>query len=230
MQKNGYRLISYKQYCITDLSIFAVILLVAEGTQFLALKLFPGQALYIVSFMLPIVMLVMIRWGWQSVFFALASAVLYCAFNRGSLTNYIVYGAGNCFIMLMLIPLKLIGSGKINSKAWGTVLLILGGWMCVYLGRSIVSAIAYAIYPTAEGSAWSGFVGFAASELLSLVMAIVIVLILRRFDGMVENQRDYLKRLGKLREEEMRRREYGDEPIDIDQEALDILNKDDGLY
>ena len=230
MRKNGYRLISYKQYCATDLSIFAVILLVAEATAFLAAKLFPSEALYTFSFMVPIVMLVMIRWGWQSVFFAVASGVLYCVFNKGSFTNYIVYGIGNCFIMFMLLPLKLVGVQKIVSKTWSLLLVVAGGWLSVYLGRSTVYAIAFAIAPVAGGSAWTGFAGFASFDLLSLVMALIVIWVLRHFDGMVEFQRDYLKRLGKERDDRMRRDAFGDEPTDIDEEALSILHKDDGLY
>ena len=230
MRKEGSRLISYKQYCITDLCIFAGILLLAELTVHFAAVWLPGEAVFTFSFMLPIVLMVMVRWGWQSVFYALGSAVLYCALNKGTLTSYLVYGIGNCFVMLMLLPLKFIGSDKIVTRWWASLLFIIGGWLCVYLGRSIVWTVCYAVKPVEGAAAYVAFINFATSELLSLAMAAVVILILRRFDGMFENQKSFLKRLGKIREEQMRRDEYGDEPIDMDEDALSILHKDDGLY
>lgn len=230
MRKNGYRLISYKQYRITDLCIFAGILLLAELTVHFAAVWLPGAALYTVSFMLPIVLAVMVRWGWPSVFFAIASAVLYCALNRGGLTSYLVYCIGNCFVMLMLLPLKFIGTDKIVAKWWRSMLFVLGGWMCVYLGRAVVWTICYAVSPVGGVTVYAGFINFAMSDLVSLVMAAAVVLVLRRFDGMFENQKSFLSRIDKERRERTRRDEFGDEPVEIDEDTLNILHRDDGLY
>lgn len=230
MRKNGVRIISYRQYCATDLSIFAVILLVAEAAAYFAAKWFPAEALYTFSFMVPISLLVMIRWGWQSVFYALGSAILKCVFSGGTLTNYIVYGIGNCFIILMLLPVKLIGTDKITSRWWSSALITIGGWLCAYVGKSVVWAICYAVHPVAGSYAYSGFIGFAAYDLLSLAMAVIIVLVLRRFDGMFESQKTYLKRLDKERRNKMKHDCFGDEPVEIDEETLSILHRDDGLY
>lgn len=230
MRKNGSRLISYKQYCVTDIFIFAGILLLSELTVHFAAVWLPGAAYFTFSFMLPIALIVMVRWGWQSVFFALASAILYCALNGGALTAYLTYGIGNCFVMLMLLPLKFIGTDKITAKWWRSALFVLGGWLCVYFGRAIVWTICYAVHPVAGVAVSSGFRDFAASDLLSLAMAIIIILVLRRFDGMFESQKSYLKRIDKERHERMRRDEFGDEPVEIDEETLSILHRDDGLY
>ena len=53
---------------------------------------------------------------------------------------------------------------------------------------------------------------------------------MRRLDGMFEWQRGFLKRLDEERKEKMRRDTYGDEPLEIDEESLKILKKDDDLY
>ena len=230
MRKNGYRLISYKQYRIMDLCIFAGIMLLAEITVHFAAVWLPGDALFTVSFMLPIVLVIMVRWGWQSVFYSLGSAVLYCALNKGGLTSYFVYGIGNCFVMLMLLPLKFIGTEKIVSKWWRSLLLVLGAWMCVYLGRAVVWTVCYAVQPVKGAAVYAGFISFATSDLLSLAFAAVVVLVLRRFDGMFENQKAFLKRVNAERRDKQRRDEFGDEPIEIDEEILSILHRDDGLY
>ena len=56
------------------------------------------------------------------------------------------------------------------------------------------------------------------------------ILIVRKLDGMFEYQKSYLRRLDDERKEKMRRDEYGDEPVEIDEESLSILKRwDDGL-
>lgn len=61
-------------------------------------------------------------------------------------------------------------------------------------------------------------------------MAVVTVMILRRLNGMFEDQKHYLLRQDKERKELARRDEFGDEPVEIDEESLSILKRwDDGL-
>jgi hypothetical protein len=230
MRKNGSRLISYKQYRTTDLFLFAAILAVAELTGHFATVWFPSEALYTFSFIVPISLIIMVRWGWQSIFFALESGLMYCLLNSGDGRSYLVYLIGNAFIMLMMIPLKLIGASKISSKWYFSALFVVGGWLCVYLGRAVVWTICYAVVPVDGVVIYAGFVNFAMYDLLSLIMAMVIVLALRRFDGMFENQKSYLKRIDKERRDRMRPDEFGLDPVEIDEESLGILNKDTDLY
>jgi hypothetical protein len=69
------------------------------------------------------------------------------------------------------------------------------------------------------------------SDLLSMGIAVLLILVLRRLDGMFEDQKSYLLRLDRERKEMARRDEFGDEPIDIDEDCLSILNKrDNDLY
>jgi len=232
MRKNGSRQISVKQYRFTDLFLFAVILLVAELAAHFAVKWFPSEAIYTFSFMVPIVLLVMVRWGWPSVFYPAISGLILCLFNIGSIsgTQWACYLLGNSFLALMLIPRYLIGPKKIASKWWATVLFAIGGWVCVYLGRSVIWAIGYAVSPVAGASAGDGFISFALYDILSLAMAVLVLLIMRKLDGMFEDQRSYLERRHGERLEKMRRDEYGEELTEIDEEALEILNKENDLF
>ena len=56
-------------------------------------------------------------------------------------------------------------------------------------------------------------------------MALIILLVLRRLDGMMENQRGYLIRLDRERREKMLADNFGEESIEIDEEMLKTLNK-----
>ncbi len=231
MRKNCSRQFSLIKYRLIDSGIFLLILVVSELLEHFALRWFPSGALFTFSLMIPITLLVMVRWGWQSVFYAAISGTLYCLLNGGSGTQYATYIIGNLFILLMLVPLKLIGYKKIFSSAWKAALFAVAAWVCVYLGRSTVFAVAFAFSPVEGAEAYSGFTAFAVSDIISLLMAVVLAVVLRKADGMFEDQKDYLIRLDNERKEKMRRDNYGDEYIEIDEESLSILNKhDDDLY
>jgi hypothetical protein len=47
---------------------------------------------------------------------------------------------------------------------------------------------------------------------------------------MFEDQMDYLKRLDEEKKQKMMGDAFGDTPIEIDKQTLDILNKDNDLY
>lgn len=230
MRKNGSRLISVKQYRLTDLFLFAVIMALGELLPYFALKWFSDGALFTLSFVVPVTLIVMMRWGWPSVFYALLSGLIYCLLNKGSGSQYAVYCIGNMFIALMLIPRYLIGAEKIASRWWGSALFAAGGWLCVYLGRASVSAVCLAIAPVEGTGIFDGFMAFALYDLVSLVIGVLIIIVLRRFDGMFEDQKSFLKRMDADRKEKMRRDEFGDELEEIDEQSLEILNRENDLY
>lgn len=227
MRKNGSRLISIGQYRLTDLFLFAVILIVAELLAFYAPRLFPNNADFVFSLMVPIVLLVMMRWGWPSVFYAVGDGLLVCLLNMGNenFNNSLfgVYVIGNAFIAFSLIMTKFPGKEKIAGKWYFSVLFVIVGWLAVFLGRACAGAC-FGL----------GFVNVLQSQLwdlLSLAVGIALILILRRLDGMFEDQKHYLLRVEKEKREKMKRDTFGDEPVEIDEESLSILNKrDNDLY
>ncbi|MGN0807208.1 MAG: hypothetical protein ACI4MN_02005 [Candidatus Coproplasma sp.] len=232
MRKNGSRQISLKQYRLTDLFLFLVILAISELIGYFAAGMWPDEAYYTVSFSIPIVLLVMMRWGWPSVLYALFSGLVVCLINIGKVNGHqwACYLIGNAFIALMLIPRYLLGSKKISSKWWATALFFIGGWLCVYLGKSVVWSIGYAISPVAGYTAASGFVIYAATDLLSLVMGTVLMLVMRKLDGMTEDQTEFLKRLDTERKEKQKADAFYDKGAELDEEAMEILKKSDDLY
>lgn len=230
MRKNGSKQISIRQYRLTDLFIFLVIMALGELLPHFALVWFPSGATFTLSFVVPITVAVMIRWGWPSVFYAVISGLIYCLLNQATGRQFAVYLIGNAFIALMLIPRYLIGAKKIASRWWASALFVLGAWLCVYLGRATVSAICFAISPIAGATAADGYIAFALSDLLSPIIGMLIIIVLRRFDGMFEDQNVFLKRLEAEKEEKQRRDTFGEELEDIDEEALEILNRENDLY
>lgn len=234
MRKNGSRQISVKQYRFTDLFVFAIILAVSEVIGYVAAKAFPDAAVFTVSFSVTVVLLVMLRWGWQSAIFAVVGGLITCLINLDKINGlqWACYLIGNAFVALMLIPRYLIGTKRIASKWWSVSLFSIGGWLCTYLGRSIVWAIGFAVSPIAGAAASSGFVLFLQADLLSLVIGVLAMLLMRRLDGMVEDQNDFLRRFDDERKQKQKHDAYYDnDGRELDEEALEILNRsDNGLY
>ena len=228
MRKNGSRLISFKQYKFTDLFLFAVILVVADLVAHFAPLAMPGAADFVFVLTLPIIISVMIRWGWVSVFFAVGDGILQSLLNNiGVWRSYLSYSIGNCFILVLLLAIKYIGVEKIVGKWYFSVLFVISGWLLQALGITLMMFITnggnFLIYLVNN-------MGFGLTGFMSLAAAIVVILILRRLDGMLENQKHYLLRLDEERKEKARRDEFGDEPIEIDEDTLSILRKSEDEF
>ncbi len=227
MRKNGSRLISVKQYRATDLAIFAAIVFIFDLLSHYAPMLFTKEVIYSFCLTVPITLVVMIRWGWYSVFFAIGDALLLTIINNPSVwQSYLCYGVGNASLMLMLLAVKFIGKKRIASKWYFTLLFVLCGWVLQNLTITVMNAICGFSFVSYLASNF----GFGITGVLSLAMGLVITLVLRRLDGMYEDQIEYLKRLKGEREEMRRRAERGEDELDLDEESLSILKKDNDLY
>lgn len=230
MSKNISKNITIRQYKLTDISLFTLLLFLAELLPFLAIKKFGAGAYFTLSFMLPISLLVMMRWGWEGTLFAMASGLFYCLFNKGGAANYLTYCLGNAFIALTLIPMKFITKQRITKTWYWTVVYILLAGSFVYLGRSIVIAF-LSVVGMIDAEWWIGFASFVnGTSILSLVIAMVILIPLRKFDGMVEDQKTYLKRLDAERRKKMQMDDYGYEEVELDEQTLKMFKKNDDMF
>lgn len=225
MRKNGSRLISLRQYKFTDLFLFAVILIVFDLVVFFATAWLADQAtMYMFSLTVPMVLLIMMRWDWRAIFFAVGDAVFLTVLHNPTVwQSYLSYAIGDASILLLLIPMRYIGKQKIAKKWYLTVLFVAVGWLISNLVCSTVQCICGLNFV----GALLANISFGVTGLMSLALGIVLILILRKLDGMFEDQISYLKRLDKERRERMRIDEYGEEPIDIDEETLSILRRRD---
>ncbi len=220
-------MISIGQYRTTDLVIFAVILIIFDLLEYYASILFGTAAIFSFSLTVPITLLVMMRWGWYSVFYAVGDGILLSLlYNRTMWQSYLSYGVGSGALMLMLLVLKFAGKEKIASKYYWTALFVTGGWVLQNLAITALNAICG--FPFV--SSLSSNFGFGLTGLLSLAMAIVITLVLRKLDGMYEDQLTYLKRVKGEQEEKRRQAERGEDVLEFDEEDFAVLNKDNDLY
>ena len=187
--------ITKEQYVLIDIIILSVILCVLEIAGKMVLNAFPRE-LFTISIVLPIILIAMMRHGAIGSALAVVGAVVYSALNNASWDVYIVYILGNLFIVLNLLWFKFWGKELIRISTILVILYVISGYILMNLGRSVF-AFVFGYRPF-----FDNMVRYFATDALSGVMAIVILLVARRQDGVFEDQMIYLKRIAA--EEEQR--------------------------
>ena len=227
MRKNG-RFISIRQYKYTDLFFFALILGLSELLIFCSFKLwFKGTVdKFYINFALAIALTVIMRWGWVGGIYAVVDGIILCAVGGKPWQGYLTYIIGTACIFAVLLLVKFMGKERIRSKWYFSLVYVLAGWVAVNIGISCMSAIFGENFFSALGTSF----GLGVYGALPFAGSVAVVMILRRLNGMFEDQKHYLLRQEAERKELARRDEFGDEPIDIDEESMSILKRwDDGL-
>ena len=184
-----------RRYRRIDLSIFALMAVLFESLIIQAeTKWFPGQP-YAVSVVPVVVAIVMIRWGpWAAIHAALGGAA-FCYMSGGGGKQYLIYCLGNLAALGTLPLVKALGG---EEKVRGEILKTLLYGLCVMLlmwaGRFLTAL--------ALGVSAASAAGFFATDVVTLLFTLVILWIVRRLDGVLENQYHYLLRLRAEQEKE----------------------------
>ena len=185
-----------EQYRAIDLSLFALILIIFEtvliraGTQW-----FPQEA-WMVSVTPVITAIVMMRWGpWAAIHAVLGGAVL-CFMTGAAQANarmIPVYCIGNLGGMAGMIHLKKAGSEKIRGSAVQSMLfggIVLLGMLA---GRALISLMI--------NRDFSALVLYFSPEAVTMLFTLVLMWVVRRPDGLFEDQKHYLSRLNRQAED-----------------------------
>ena len=175
-------------YKAIDITIFCIIACVLEAINIIAFQNFRLEH-YTLSIVLPISLIVMMRWREWAVLPAVLSGISYCIFCRGTPSQYLIYGLGNAFILLNLLWLKAVSRKQILNKLWMSMLFVVTGFIAINLGRSLVSFIF-------EQSIFN-IISFFSTDVFNGVIALIIVAIARKQNGLFECQDDYFVRIAK---------------------------------
>ena len=182
------------QYRAIDLSLFALMVMVAETLLVTAAtRWFPREA-STVSVTAALTAIVMIRWGPWSAIHAFLGGLAFCLASGGSLRQFAIYCIGNELAMLLLLFVRKKGDEYIRSDALrsmafgGTALLLMQA------GRGAVSLL--------FGAGLAQAAGFFTTDSVSMVFTLTVMWIVRRLDGVFENQYHYLRRIQSERERE----------------------------
>ena len=179
--------ITFRQYRTMDLFFFSLILVISEVLITLGATVwFPGEP-YTVSLSCAVAAIVMVRWGWWAAVPMAAGSISFCLVSHAAPVQWIIYLAGSMAGLAMVPVLK--------KKGWeslhGNVLWLLGYGLCtallMQLGRAVVALVL--------GNNLQVCAGFFTTDILSTLFSVLLVWIAKRLDGMLEEQRHYLKRI-----------------------------------
>ncbi len=181
------RQISLSQYRTVDLTVLAVLMCIAQVLIHFASTAWFQDQLYVVSPVGIIVAMVMMRWGIWGGIHALLGGCLYVFLSGGNMEHYLIFGAGNLLSLLALVLLKLMGKERIRTNVVYTLLFGFCVQSLMLLGRG---AVAYLL-----GKEVGACVLFITTDALSILFTLCGVWVIRRVDGLFEDQIQYLLRV-----------------------------------
>ena len=186
--------ITFKQYRNIDIGILCLVTAVFEAVATLATsKWFAGQPMAI-SITLALTLIAMHRWGYFAAPIPVVGGIIFCFLSSASIEHFVIYCFGNLFALASLVYFRFFTKEGIRHSFLKTLLFASTSYVAVALGRFLFSL--------PFGADFSELVGFLASDILSLLFAVVILWIVKDVDGLIEDQKAYLFRLEKQRRAE----------------------------
>lgn len=199
-QKN----LSFKQYKAMDLIVFAVIFTVLEGVLVtLSNKLINVN--FAVSLLYTVAALVIMRWGAVAAIHLALGGIVFCLASHGDILQYVGFSVGNCFALFSLLYTHFLGKKKVRDSFTLSGIFVIIIYLTVCIGRSVSLSILKGV------NLWQLFIATLSSDLLSLVITLIIVLISRKQDGLFEDQKGYLLRTQKERSRAVQNTNYDSE-------------------
>ena len=197
MTPDGERMgphLTFKQYRRIDLAIFAAILSLTEFLVVRAAKAWFPDQLYTVSVTAAVTAIVMMRWGPFAGIHAALGGLVYSWVSGGNVQQFVIYIAGNGLSMAAMLLFKAFGKEKIRTSFLLTLLYALSVILLMQIGRGLVALI--------FGSGIEVIWKFMTTDALSDLFTMLVVWVASRLDGIFEDQKHYLLRQQKEREEQ----------------------------
>ena len=183
--------ISFGMYRSIDLTIFTVLMIIFEFFSVKGFEWFNG--IYALSLFLVLSLITMMRWGIYSIIPIIAGGLTYSlAHPNGTMETTIVYVVGNLFVLIALVWL-IKGQDKIKNQNYYLILFVLTGFFGYCLGRAFIGTLVF------KKDFIDLAIGYLGTESLNAVISLVIIFIARKQPGILENQKQYVK---KIQEEE----------------------------
>ena len=189
------RQITFKEYRNIDLAILAAITLVFEVIATLAAaKWFPAQPIAF-SITVAMICVVMMRWSGYAAIHAAVGGFAFCAASGATIEQVLVYCIGNVFALGALLLIRLWGKEELRKDPFKRSMFAVTAYMGAVLGRWLVSLL--------FGGDLTALVVYATTDIISLLFALIVLNLLAKSDGMIEDQKTYLLRLQREKEEMM---------------------------
>ena len=181
------RQISFSQYRTIDLTIMTAVLAISQYFIYIASSFWYPDQLYVVSPVAAMVALVMMRWSGYAAIHALFGGIFFTALSGGTWQHFLIYGAGNLLSMAALIMFKVYDKERVRQDAFLALAFALITQLLMMLGRAGIAAIL--------GFPAAACIGFITTDILSALFTLFIIWIVRRIEGLFEDQKHYLLRI-----------------------------------
>ncbi len=189
--------ITFRQYRAMDLTMFTLLLCVGETLITLgATRWFPAEP-WTLSLTPAVTAIVMVRWGGFAAIPACLGAFVFCLASGATLSQYVVYCVGNLAALALTQFLYRFGWKRLHEQVLLAMLYGLLTAVLMQLGRALLAL--------AMGTPPALCLGFLTTDCLSTLFAVLLVWIARRLDGMLEEQKHYLRRIAEEQEKEKAR-------------------------
>ena len=136
--------------------------------------------------------------GWQNSASTIGSMIMTfaCGFlaAAGWHYGYLIYLIGNLGFMLNLLLLKKMGKDKIRNSFFNSLIYLLSGYILMEGFRGIASILI-------AGSDAAIIRQFIFSDMLSLVFAILVIIVVRKQEGLFADQKEYLIEVNSKKDE-----------------------------
>ncbi len=183
--------ITFKQYRTIDILILVALTIIFEAIATMATAKWFALQPVAVSIGLALVCMVMMRWGWQAAFPAFASGFTFCILSGATMQQFAIYCIGNIFALLGLVWFKVFGKEGIRRSMLRITLFVSTAYLGMVLGRGSIAML--------FGDSWGAFVTFATTDIMTLVFAVLVIILFRKTEGMLEDQKAYLLRMERER-------------------------------
>lgn len=186
--------ITFKQYRSIDIVILCFLTAVFESIVCMATnKWFVLQAMA-VSITLTMTCIAAFRWNELAIFPCLVGSLSYGIVSKATLQQIIVYCTGSLFCLIPILLLNRLNKEKIKKDFIKRTAFVATVYIFTALGRWILSLI----FEQNIGA----LIVFITSDILSLLFAIIVLTIVKNVDGLLEDQKSYLLRLEREKQEE----------------------------
>ena len=186
--------ITFKQYRKIDICIFSVLLIISETVTTLATNHWFVEQPVAISTTLVFICMVMMRWNVFALIPAMIGGTVFCIASSATVEQYLIYTVGNCAALIAMLWFKPLGKDGIRKSFFKLLLFVSTAYIAMQIGRWLLSL--------PFGADFRTLLVYLGTDVISLLFAVVIMALMRNADGMIEDQKSYLFRLQREREEQ----------------------------
>lgn len=186
--------ITFKQYRNIDLFIFTALLVCSEAITTFATNIWFDKQPVAISTTLIFICIVMMRWSWFAIIPALVGGLVFCIASQNATPElYAIYVIGNCMSLCSMLWFKVFDKEKIRKEPFKLFFFVASSYLFLQMGRWFVSFF--------FGGGPTAIIRYLCTDIASLLFATVVMFLMRNVEGMIEDQKAYLFRMQREREE-----------------------------